>query len=65
MEFSLREKVSVLLSLKLVNEMTFKDEREFIVYSDGKSNEFKNQFITGRLLIIKWGLLGFSGPKTF
>ena len=28
--------------LTLVNEMTFKDEREY-VYSEGQSSEFKNQ----------------------
>ena len=37
---------------KLVDEMTFKDARELIVYSDGPSSEFKNQFITGKLLYI-------------
>ena len=38
--------------LKIVDEMTFKDERELIVYSDGPSSEFKNQFIPGKLLFI-------------
>ena len=36
--------------LKVVDEMTLKDERELIVYSDGPSSEFKNQFITGKPL---------------
>ena len=38
--------------LKIVDEMTFKDEKELIVYSDGPSSEFKNQFIPGKLLFI-------------
>ena len=38
--------------LKLVDEITFKDEKELIVYSDGASSEFKNQFITGKLLYL-------------
>ena len=32
--------------LKLVDEITFKDEKEMIAYSDGPSSEFKNQLIT-------------------
>ena len=38
--------------LKIVDEMTFKDEKELMVYSDGPSSEFKNQFIPGKLLFI-------------
>ena len=41
-----KEKNSVCnFMLKLVDEMTFKDERELIVYSDGPSSEFKNTVI--------------------
>ena len=32
--------------LKLNDEMTFKDEKELIAYSDGPSSELKNQLIT-------------------
>ena len=38
--------------LKLADEMTFKDEGEFIVYSDRPSSKFKNQFINGKLLFL-------------
>ena len=34
--------------LKLIDEITFEDEKELIVYSDGPSSEFKNQFVTGK-----------------
>ena len=32
--------------LKLIDEITFKDEKELIAYSDGPSSELKNQLIT-------------------
>lgn len=38
--------------LKLVDETTFKDERELTVYSIGPSNEFKNQFLSWKLLYL-------------
>ena len=38
--------------LKLVDEIAFKDQKKLIVYSDGQSSEFKNQFITGKLLYL-------------
>ena len=39
--------------LKLTDEiMTFKGKGELIVYSDGPSSVFKNQFITGKLLYL-------------
>ena len=38
--------------LKLIDEITFKDEKELIIYSDGPSSEFKNQFITGKHLYL-------------
>ena len=44
--------INLLNMLKLVDETTFKDERELIVYSVGPSNEFKNQFLSWKLLYL-------------
>ena len=43
------DKAICIFMLKVVDEMTCKDERELIVYSDGPSSEFRNQFITRKL----------------
>ena len=44
--------VFILLCLNLLMKWLFKDERELTVYSDGPSREFKNQFITVKLLYL-------------
>ena len=38
--------------LQLLDEIKFQPGEELIVYSDGPSSEFKNKFITGRLLFL-------------
>ena len=40
------------LMLEHVDEITFIVEKELIIYSDGPSSEFKNQFITRKLLYL-------------
>ena len=38
--------------MQLVDEIKFQPGEELIVYSDGPSSEFKNKFITGKLLFL-------------
>ena len=38
--------------LQLLDEIKFQPGEELIVYSDGPSSEFKNKFITGKILFL-------------
>ena len=43
---------------KLVEEIDFKDGEDLVIYSDGPATEFKNKFVTGKLLYMISSTLG-------